>query len=67
MVMPTADDIGKFAIWDFTNKYLLVIESVLIVPSSSWKARELELPFFIPDLSNYDKLMNKLKTCITFG
>lgn len=69
IVMPTADENGKYALWDFTNKYLSVIESVLIIPSSSipWTARELELPFFIPDLSNYDKLMNRLKTCLTFG
>jgi len=70
IIMPTADEGGKFALWDFANKYLSILESTLITPrtrSLSWKERELEIPFFIPDLSNYDKLLNKLRTCITFG
>lgn len=59
----------KYALWSFP-KNTLVILSHNSFPSSAMIAsfpQELKLPFFIPDLKNYDKLINKLRTYIAFS
>lgn len=50
---------NKF-IWNFEYELLFVVKSnVIKTPSNSIK-----LPFFMPDLYNYNNLLNKLKTYV---
>lgn len=54
------------AVWNLTNSELFIFNTFQVNGKLTGNTR-LQLPYFIPDLNNWNKLMNKLKLYLTFS
>ena len=50
-----------YVTWDF------VLQRVYITKKEEFKAVDQTIPWFEPDLTNYNKLINKVKTYLVFS
>ena len=52
-----------WALWDFVDKTVKICKKALLTSKKDYT----ELPWFEPDISNYPKLVDKIKTYILFS